>query len=119
MRLSEHFDRREFACRCGCGFDTVDVALLELLERVRGHFGQPVRVLSGCRCEAHNRAIGGARHSRHLWGQAADIDVLGVHPDDVADWLEGEMAGYGGLGRYDSWTHMDVRSTLARWDERT
>lgn len=112
--ISTHFKREEFACKCKCGFDTVDVCLVELLERVREHFGKPVVINSGCRCMAHNESVGGSRNSQHVKGRAADIMVKGVDPEDVADYLE-NINPEGGVGRYNSFTHADTRDNCARW----
>lgn len=113
--LSEHFNRDEFECKCTqCGFDTVDVGLINLLEAVRNHFGKPVIISSGCRCEAHNKAEGGSLKSQHLLGRAADIVVADTSPDAVATFLE--VFGAQGIGRYNSFTHVDSRSgRTARW----
>lgn len=113
MRLSENFYRSEFACKCGCGFDTVDVALLDTLERIRRYFGKPVTVNSGCRCEGYNKGIGESAKSQHILGRAADISVKGVFPVDVADYAE--SIGVSGVGRYSSFTHIDSRNGSARW----
>ena len=111
--LSEHFDRSEFACKCGCGFDTVDAELLEALELIRQHFDRPIVVNSACRCPAHNVAVGGGRNSQHLLGRAADILVHHTDPAIVAE-LARQM-GIGGVGDYESFTHIDTRSGTARW----
>ncbi|MYL22545.1 DUF882 domain-containing protein [Halomonas alkaliantarctica] len=114
-QLSPHFHRHEFACRCGCGFDTVDSQTLELLETVRTHFNAPVLITSGCRCEAYNAREGGATESQHLLGRAADIQVQGVSPAAVADWVEAHHPT-ASVGRYASFTHIDTRSDgPARW----
>jgi len=73
--LSKHFSRHEFACKCGCGRDTIDTETLKLCEIVREFVGQPVTVTSGHRCEAHNRRVGGGTRSQHLYGRAADLTV--------------------------------------------
>lgn len=112
--LTGNFSRHEFACSCGCGFDTVDVDTLTVLEQVRQHFNAPVKITSGCRCADHNAKIGGSKKSQHVRGRAADIQVQGVTPSDVADYIESIMVG-GGLGRYDTFTHIDTRSGTARW----
>lgn len=113
---SPHFRRTEFACSCGCGFDTVDSKTLEVLDAVREHFGKPVTVTSGCRCDAHNRAIGGATHSQHKLGRAADIQVRDVDPDAVHAFIEATFPG-ASLGRYRTFTHVDTRSDgPARWN---
>jgi uncharacterized protein YcbK (DUF882 family) len=114
IKVSENFVRSEFQCRCGCGFDTVDIALIQILERVRAHFDKPVIVTSGCRCMAHNEAEGGAHNSQHLLGRAADIIVANVDPDDVADYVENINID-GGVGRYSTFTHIDSRCGCARW----
>ena len=115
MELSKHFNRKEFACRCGCGFDTVDSMTLEALESIRQHFDKPVTVTSGCRCLVHNKAVGGSERSQHTKGRAADIQVKGVEPSAVADYATSLGLS---VGRYDSFTHVDSRSGLAaRWGE--
>lgn len=111
--LSGHFNRSEFACSCGCGYDTVDSVLLEALEAIRVHFGQPVTVTSACRCPSHNFDVGGAKGSQHKKGRAADIYVKSVAPADVASFAE-ELGM--SVGRYASFTHIDSRSgPPARW----
>lgn len=73
--LSRNFDRSEFACQCGCGFDRVEPDFITMLQQVRDALGVPVRVNSGCRCQQHNDDVGGVPHSAHMRGRAADIAV--------------------------------------------
>jgi uncharacterized protein YcbK (DUF882 family) len=111
----KHFERKEFACRCGCGLDTVDAHLLEILEEVRNYFKAPVRIFSGIRCPEYNTKIGGTVTSQHLYGKAADLRVDGCHHDSVANYLEGRFPGAYGIGRYNDFTHFDVRPWMSRW----
>lgn len=113
--LTDHFSRHEFACRCGCGFDGVDPELVTLLEEIRQHYDRPVIVQSGCRCENHNRRVGGAVLSWHRYGKAADIRVKGLPPEYIADYLEECYPDTLGIGRYRWWTHVDIRQKRARW----
>lgn len=115
MNLSTHFKRSEFACKCGCGFSDINQHLIDVLEDVRGHFNAPVIINSGCRCERHNRAVGGKPHSQHVLGNAADIRVKNVSPEQVANYLESKYTDKFGIGRYRAFTHIDVRETTARW----
>ncbi len=111
--LSRNFSRSEFACKCGCGFDTVDAELVNMLEQVREHFGQPITITSGCRCPDHNDTVGG-KASQHLKGRAADFKVKATSAQVVQDYCD-EAFPDGGVGRYSTWTHIDSRGVKARW----
>ncbi|MEY0983305.1 MULTISPECIES: D-Ala-D-Ala carboxypeptidase family metallohydrolase [Providencia] len=114
-KLSEHFDSNEFACKDGCGANQVESKLVEILEGVRTHFDKPVVIVSGRRCANHNKNVGGAPKSQHLLGTAADIKVKDVTPKAVADYLESQFPDSYGIGRYKTFTHIDVRGYKARW----
>lgn len=130
--LTENFSRKEFACKCGCGFDTVDFKLLAILqalcEDIEQEAGAEVSMLitSGSRCEKHNKAEGGAPDSQHRYGRAADFKVFfrksgqQIAPDWVYDKLDAMHPNALGLGRYDNRTHLDTRTKgPARWDKRS
>ena len=113
MKLSDSFSRSEFECSCGCGFDTVDAFLLESLETLREALQQPITITSACRCQNHNKAVGGMPNSQHKKGRAADIQVKHTLPSVVADLAEALGLS---VGRYDTFTHIDTRSGgPARW----
>ena len=113
--LSDHFSRAEFACKCGCGRDTVDMELLAICEAVRYVEGGPVTVTSGHRCEAHNERVGGSGRSQHLHGRAADLAVSS--PREVYEWLCRRYPDQYGFGLYAQWVHVDSRSgPAARWE---
>jgi len=111
----KNFKRAEFACHCGCGFDTVDFELAEVLDDVREHFGRKITVVSGARCRKRNKLVGGADGSQHLEGKAADIKTKGVSPHTVYEYLVEKYRGRYGIGVYPTWVHVDTRGTLARW----
>ena len=118
----KYFEKKEFACKCGkyCNGYPVepDKKLVELLEKIRKHFGVPVTINSGIRCKKHNSspAVGGASNSQHLYGTAADIVVKGVTPAKVAAYVETLLPGTGGIGIYKWGVHVDVRKTKSRWN---
>ena len=116
MKISQHFSREEFTCHCGCGFDTVDCGLLNILEMVRQHFHAALAINSAARCLEYNRKIGSKDTSQHVLGKAADITVKGVAPKEVADFVESKTPDIGGIGRYKGFTHVDVRDKRARWN---
>lgn len=53
-----------------------------ILDPLREAWGQPIIVGSGYRCEALNKAVGGAAHSQHKLGQAADIHTKSDSRED-------------------------------------
>ena len=117
--LSTNFWKKEFMCHCGCGVYKANARLLALLEDIRAHFGRPVKITSGYRCEAHNKAIKGAKDSQHTKGTAADIQVQDTEPMVVYQYCLKILDHAGGCGVYKSWVHIDVRpGPEARWDER-
>jgi uncharacterized protein YcbK (DUF882 family) len=113
--ISKHFSRSEFECKCGCGFNTVDVELVSVLEDLRQNLGQPVIINSACRCPSHNERVGGGKNSQHLLGRAADIVVRGVDPSEVHNYIKLMYPLSLGLGAYDDFTHLDTRTGKGRW----
>ena len=115
VQLSPSFHLREFECHCGCCKTTlIAPEHILLLQGLRDTIGLPITITSGYRCAKHNTACGGGRNSQHKRGTATDIVVAGVSPDQVAERCE----HFDGLGRYDTFTHIDSRGQRARWDKR-
>jgi zinc D-Ala-D-Ala carboxypeptidase len=112
IKLSPNFTLAEFACRC-CGAVRVDPELVRKLQQLRDRIGNPISITSGYRCPAHNKAVGGVEDSQHLLGKAADIMVKGIPASTVAE--AAEKVGFGGIGCYSTFTHVDVREGFARW----
>ncbi len=87
--------------------------LLEGLQRLRDLAGRPVVITSGYRNKSHNDRVGGSPTSRHLTGEAADIKIAGLHPDEVAQLAR--EAGFTGIGIYKNFLHVDVRPEPVTW----
>jgi hypothetical protein len=107
--MSAHFSFSEFACKCGgryasCRRIWMVRAHIQRLEAYRAKVG-PVKVISGCRCPSHNKAVGGASSSQHMFGVATDI--AGPDKDRVAGYRLFAGIGYG--GRSDLTKHVDSR----------
>jgi hypothetical protein len=91
------------------------IRLARLLERVRVRLSKPLRITSWYRDPVYNRAVGGAARSLHITGTAADVQVAGVSPREVARLVyEDAEAALTGVGVYGSFTHVDLRGTLGR-----
>ena len=90
--------------------------LVGVLEWLRERNGtSSVLVNSWYRDPRYNAAIGGVANSMHLTCGAADVVKKGSIPSEVADMLERHPdAKLLGIGRYKSFTHVDVRGMIGR-----
>jgi|ERR1044072_35856 hypothetical protein len=107
--MSAHFSYSEFACKCGgryasCRRTWMIRTHILRLEAYRKHVGV-VKVISGCRCVAYNRSIGGASSSQHMYGTATDLQ--GPNYATVASWRCFAGIGYGGHSK--TVKHVDSR----------
>lgn len=115
-KLSANFKVEEFACKDGSDPIFIASELVEILQKIRTHFGKAVTINSAYRTATYNKKVGGATYSQHLYGIAADIKVKGVTPKAVATYVETLMPNKGGIGIYPTFTHVDVRETKSRWN---
>ena len=126
MKLTQNFSKREFDSKCGEEMpDEILVNIKELasqLQVLRDYLKTSITVNSGYRSLKHNTKVGGAKKSKHMMGIASDIVAKGLTSNQVADAIEvlisdGKMKE-GGLGRYNTFTHYDIRGYKSRWDLR-
>lgn len=114
--LTKNFRVKEFACLDGTDTILISTKLIDILQRIRNHFGKPVIINSAYRTEAHNKKVGGSVYSQHKYGTAADIRISGISPKKIAAYVETLMPNTGGIGVYSSFCHVDVRSVKSRWN---
>jgi uncharacterized protein YcbK (DUF882 family) len=97
--------------------------LLTNLQVLRDAAGKSIKIISGYRSPDRNKEVGGATMSQHMFGNAADIQIADMKPQQMADLVEklikeGKMK-QGGLGIYlreGGWIHYDTRGVKARWN---
>jgi zinc D-Ala-D-Ala carboxypeptidase len=104
-RTSPHFRFVEFKSK-GNGWIKLSRDLVLGLEEYRDLVGGPVAIDSGYRDPAHNKAVGGAKNSQHLYGNAADLDP--VKPVAPVKQLQ-RFSGIGYQGATGLVRHVDVR----------
>ena len=114
-KLSANFKVKEFACTDGSDPIFIDTELVNILQKIRSHFGKSVTITSAYRTPGKNKAVGGQAYSQHLYGKAADIKVKGIAPKTVAAYAEKLLPNKGGIGTYSTFTHIDVRNVKSRW----
>ena len=93
--LKPNISRHEVSCRCGCGFDTLDLKTAEVIQEVCDHIADSqgidrviLDISSGCRCPEWNEHEGGGEDSQHLYGRAIDFSIRGVDPALVYIYLD-------------------------------
>ena len=129
-RATENFSWREFYCPLAKSLPLTDLAVhhVSKLQLLREGLGRGLRVNSGYRSPEHNVRVGGATQSMHL-EFASDVTPISPFGDDEerVDWLDkiasiAEDLGFSGIGRYNSFVHLDCRAFIdrpqARWDKR-
>lgn len=113
--MARDFNRHEFICKCGCGLDSIDPTLVNMLQDSRDATALTYRIASGCRCNQHNNDVGGKLNSAHLkksdgYSKAADIVCIGsqmrykMAKDLIARFKRIEICN--------EWIHVDIDSTL-------
>lgn len=112
-QLSKNFKQKEFDCHCSCSSTTlIDDELVSCLQKIRDIAKKPVNITSAYRCPINNRLAGGVSNSKHCQGMAADIQISGLTPNEVA--IIAEKAGCRGILRYTgskNFVHIDTRPT--------
>jgi len=93
-------------------FLRIDPELVRRVQDIRKKFEKPIQVLSPYRSFTYNQKCGGAKKSRHVAGQAADL--TGNPLSTLTNLAENEFKD-GGVGRYKTFTHVDTRGYKARW----
>lgn len=91
----EFFDPEEMKCKCGgkycSGFPhEIQPLLMQILDRARRWSGHPIQVISGLRCETHNRNEKGHANSQHMYGEAVDVYFYGVSANAALAWLQSQ-----------------------------
>ena len=107
-----YFTRAEFRCPCGrCGGFPVepDETMVRLADQVREHFGAPVIVSSGVRCQAHNDELpNSAPNSYHIRGKAMDFCIQGVPGTKLLAYVKTLPVHYAYQINGSDFVHMDV-----------
>ena len=92
----------------------ISTAAQTAMDRLTQSWGQPLTVTSGYRDPAYNASVGGARNSQHTHGNAFDISVAGMSPEErLALATAARNAGFQGFGFYDNSLHFDVGAPRA------
>jgi len=112
----KNFSPAEIACR-GTGQLKLVPEALDKLQALRDRLGKPLIVRSAYRSPEHNRAVGGAKASKHMDGIAFDIAM--ANHDPVAFEVAAREVGFLGFGYYprSGFMHIDLGPARS-WGEK-
>ena len=91
------------------------LAVTKVADEARHRIGRPLRINSAYRNAAYNRAIGGASASIHMRGGALDLSGSPATLHKILTQMRREGLFRGGIGRYKTFVHVDVRGKNADW----
>ncbi len=117
-QLTEHFNVREFRCKCGGNHDIkLDTELADKLEKLHSALKcSKIIINSGYRCAAHDKNVGGSGSGQHVNGTAADIVCYDSNGRVISSKIvccAAQDIGFGGIANIDAAytaSHVDVRS---------
>lgn len=88
---------------------------LQILQPLRDAYKKPIKISSGYRCQALNKAVGGVSTSQHLKGEAADINTGSISENKKVFNLAQKMIKEGKLNvgqlideKGYSWVHISL-----------
>ena len=111
-----NFSPAEVACR-GTGKLLANEAALDALQALRARLGKSLIIRSAYRSPEHNRAVGGAKASKHMEGIGFDIGMANHDPE--AFEAAARAIGFQGFGFYprSGFIHVDLGPARS-WGER-
>ena len=129
MKISEHLElseltRSDSAKRAGISnmptpehIENLKKLAENVFEKVRAHFGKPIRISSGYRSKELNAKIGGADSSQHSSGEAIDIDMDGtdITNKEIFDYIKSNLSfdqliWEFGTDKNPDWVHVSYES---------
>jgi len=122
VQLSKDFVRAQFACKCGCGFDTVDYNLIVVLQTLVDRSGRKIDVVAGCRCPRESKKYNGSPGNAHEKGRGAIISIPEMPEiklpymtnsdfSRIVDKTYGDLIWYYCVKNTDKYLYIDVMNT--------
>ncbi len=91
------------------------LAVVRVADEARHRLGKPLRINSAYRSPAYNKAISGSGGSIHMKGGALDLSGSPATLHKILTQLRKEGFFKGGIGKYRTFVHVDVRGKNADW----
>ena len=105
------FSPQEIACK-GTGKLVIDTEAMSRLQALRDMLGKPLIITSAYRSPEHNRAVGGAKASKHMEAIAFDVRMDNHDPHKFEQ--AARAVGFTGFGYYPKSGFMHIDTGPAR-----
>lgn len=96
-----------------CGWSSIRPELWAKAALLSERMGVQFTINSAYRTPEKNASVGGAKQSFHMRGMALDISRSGMDPVEFIK--HASILGFGGIGFYNSFIHVDIRTYKATW----
>ena len=117
LYLTNNFQVKEFACSDGTDVVIVHPYIPHVCQLVRNKFNMPFTPNSAYRTVSHNKTVGGASKSNHVFGRAVDIPAKnGVTPKQLYDYVDSLFGNWGEIGIYSWGIHVGIQDTKSRFN---
>lgn len=117
LKLTPNFKVKEFACQDGTDPVVVHALIPIICQAVRNWFGYSFTPNSAYRTTAHNKSVGGAERSKHMYGKAVDIPATDkVTPKELYNFLDKLCGNSCEIGLYSWGVHVAVSETKSRFN---
>ena len=117
LKLTPNFKVKEFACQDGTDPVCVHALIPIICQAVRNWFDYPFSPNSAYRTVTHNKAVGGATRSFHVYGKAVDIPASDkVTPSELYNFLDKLCGDSCEVGLYSWGVHVAICETKKRFN---
>ena len=118
LYVAPNFQVKEFACSDGSDVVVIHPFIPHICQLVRNKFNMPFVPNSAYRTVTHNKAVGGANKSNHIYGRAVDIPAKrGVTPKQLYDYVDTLFGNWGEIGIYSWGIHVGVQDKKERFTD--
>lgn len=84
-------------------------------ELAQVYYGAPIFITSAYRSKEHNKEVGGAINSQHLFGRAIDVRLPTTEAQRVKLVWALTISGFTSIGWYSTHIHADIRRSPVFW----
>lgn len=118
LYVAPNFQVKEFACSDGSDVVVIHPFIPHICQLVRNKFNMPFSPNSAYRTVTHNKSVGGANKSNHIYGRAVDIPAKrGVTPKQLYDYVDTLFGEWGEIGIYTWGIHVGIQDKKERFTE--